>query len=676
MKSLNDSVLNLPGVGPKKAEYLNQLGIDNINSLLNYFPFRYENLQIKPLNEIKDQEKVILKGQVALEPTVNFLGRKKSILNLRLLVENNVVPVSFFNQPWLKKNVKVGEIILVYGKFNNIKKSLAGIKILSNSEALNSMQPIYSVNKNIGQKELIKLIHLAFEQYRDLIQNVVPSTLIQKYKLLNLVDVINWMHFPKSKQEAYLALRTAKFNEFFLFQMKLQSIKKNDFSSGISIKYNKDDVNSFIDKLPFKLTSAQVKVVNEILFDMHDDKQMNRLLQGDVGSGKTVVAAVAMYAAINDGYQVSLMVPTEVLAEQHANKLASLFEPLGINVALLTGNTKPKPKISLLDGLSNGDIDILIGTHALIQDNVIYNNLGLIIIDEQHRFGVNQRRQLRNKGNHPNILSMTATPIPRTLAITAYGEMDVSIIDELPAGRMPIKTTWIRNNQFQSILPFLQQRLKSGEQIYIVTPLIEDSETLNMRNAEYIYQQFTETFEPDYKVGILHGRMKDSEKNSVMSDFKNNQFQILVSTTVIEVGVDVSNATVMIIFDAEHFGLAQLHQLRGRVGRGKRQSYCILVANPKNELGAKRMNVMVDSNDGFVISQRDLELRGPGDIVGNKQSGVPEFKVGDPIRDMTMLNIAQQEAIQIVANNDWQKRPENKNLAIFIEKSFSEKILD
>ncbi|MCL0329435.1 ATP-dependent DNA helicase RecG [Apilactobacillus sp. TMW 2.2457] len=676
LKSLTDLVSVLPGVGPKKAQYLNQLGIYDINNLLNYFPFRYENLQIKPINEIKDQEKVILKGKVALEPRLNFFGRKKNILNLRLLLDNDVVPVSFFNQPWLKKRIQIGEEILVYGRFNLVKKSLSGIKLLSRYEKFNSMQPIYSTNKNISQKEIVKLIKLAFEEYKDLIHNLIPSKIIEKYKLLNLIDVIRWMHFPRTKQETFLALRTAKFNEFFLFQMKLQSIKKLDFNHGIQIDYDEHTVKKFINHLPFQLTGSQTKVVKEILFDMRDSKQMNRLLQGDVGSGKTIVAATAIYAAITSGYQVALMVPTEVLAEQHANKLAKLFEPLGINVALLTGNTKPKPKISLLDGLVNGDIDLLIGTHALIQEKVIYNNLGLIIIDEQHRFGVNQRKQLRNKGKSPNVLSMTATPIPRTLAITAYGEMDVSIIDELPKGRMPIKTTWIRNNQFKSILPFVYERLQKHEQIYIVTPLIEDSDAVNMRNAEQIYQQFADIFQPKYKVGILHGKMKDVEKNLVMNSFKHNDFQILVSTTVIEVGVDVSNATVMIIFDAEHFGLAQLHQLRGRVGRGNSQSYCILVADPKNELGAKRMNVMVDNNNGFIISQKDLELRGPGDVIGNKQSGIPQFKVGDPVSDVIMLNIAQQEAIQIVSTKNWENIKENKELASFIQTSLSEKILD
>ncbi|UQS85335.1 ATP-dependent DNA helicase RecG [Apilactobacillus apisilvae] len=674
MNSLDDSVSALKGVGLKKQEALSELQINNIFDLLLYYPFRYEDFQVKNIDDISDQEKVTLKGTIASEPTVVHYGRRRNILNVRLLVNNIVIKVTFFNQPWLKKQLPVGEDVLIYGRFDKNRSSLSGIKILTSINN-NKMSSIYKVNKHIRQTTLKDIIKNAYENYQKCIQDILPTSLRKKYKIEKLAKVIHDMHFPGSKRDAMLARRSAKFNEFFIFQMRLQSLKSNKTNNGIALKYNSNIINSFIKQLPFNLTDAQKKVIDEILYDLQSSRQMNRLLQGDVGSGKTVVAVLAIYACIQSGYQAALMAPTEILAEQHANSLANFFKNDNINIALLTGDTKLSARKELLPRIENGEINLIIGTHALIQDAVNYDKLGLAIIDEQHRFGVNQRKKLREKGIGTNILAMTATPIPRTLAITSYGEMDVSIIDQLPSGRQPIKTAWIRESQFKSSLPFIKNRLNKGEQIYVVTPLVEESEAVDMKNAVNIYESFQKSFENYYNVGLLHGKMNDDEKNKIMNDFKENRLQILVSTTVIEVGVDVSNATMMIVFNADHFGLSQLHQLRGRVGRGGQQSYCLLIADPKTEVGAKRMDVMVNSNDGFVISQKDLELRGPGDVMGKSQSGLPEFNVGDPVADLTMLNIAQQEAILIVSKKSWQSNPENKLLANYINHA-NEKIFD
>ncbi|WP_054608161.1 ATP-dependent DNA helicase RecG [Apilactobacillus kunkeei] len=676
LKDLNDSVSVLKGVGPKKVEALDELGIDTIYDLLTYYPFRYDDFQVKDLSQIEDQEKVTIKGKIAADPVVAHFGRKRNLLNIRLLVDNDVVKVTFFNQPWLKKQLPVGKEVLIYGRFDKAKASLSGIKILSSVDG-NEMNPIYPANKHIRQKTISDLVKLAFDEYKNVIDDVVPEDIIEKYKLESQKQVIQDMHFPNDTKDAYLARRTAKFNEFFLFQMRLQSLKSEEQKdAGLAIKFNQDDMDAFINQLPFSLTNAQQRVVNEIQNDLSSTRQMNRLLQGDVGSGKTIVAALAILACIDGGYQAALMAPTEILAEQHANKLATLFKDTKVNVALLTGDTKQAARKELLPRIKSGEINLVIGTHALIQDSVEYKNLGLAIIDEQHRFGVNQRAKLRQKNDGTNVLAMTATPIPRTLAITSYGEMDVSIIDELPNGRQPVKTAWIKEGQFNNSVGFIKERLNAGEQIYVVTPLVEESEAVDMKNAINIYDNFKNMFEPEFKVGLLHGRMKDEDKNLVMTEFKNNEFQILVSTTVIEVGVDVSNATMMIVFNADHFGLAQLHQLRGRVGRGSSQSYCLLVSDPKTETGVKRMNVMVESNDGFVISQKDLELRGPGDIMGKAQSGLPDFKVGDPVADLTMLSVAQQEAIQIVSTNDWQNNPMYSKLYSYVHQKNNKKMFD
>ncbi|GAX01116.1 ATP-dependent DNA helicase RecG [Secundilactobacillus silagei] len=667
---LSDSVTVLPGVGPKRVAALADLGITTIESLLTYYPFRYEDLRVKALNEIGDQEQVTLKGIVAAPPTLSRFGRKKSRLNFRLLIGQDVVPVTFFNQPWLKKSIEVESPIMVYGRFDANRKQLNGMKILSSGKA-DPMASVYPSNQGIRQKTIQQLVVAAWDKYHTEIHDLVPIAIKTHYRLLDRAQMIHDMHFPKDLKAAKAARRSAKFEEFFRFQMQLQLLKRRDETqAGIAIDYDNQRLKRFVQALPYELTAAQKRVVNEICADLKRPIHMNRLLQGDVGSGKTVVAAICMYAAITGGYQAALMAPTEILAEQHANNLQALFEGLPVNIVLLTGSTKPAVRKEILPRLASGEINLIIGTHALIQEGVDYHRLGLVVIDEQHRFGVAQRQALRQKGANPDVLAMTATPIPRTLAITSYGEMDISVIDELPAGRKPITTHWIKNAQIDSAIQFVLRELAAGHQAYVVTPLIEESEAVDMKNAQAIYERFSAYFAPQhYQVGLLHGRMKNDEKEAVMQAFKENQYQVLVATTVIEVGVDVKNATVMMIYDADHFGLAQLHQLRGRVGRSDQQSYCILIADPKNKNGVDRMRVMTETNDGFVVSQKDLELRGSGDVLGKKQSGLPDFKVGDPIADLTMLSVAQDEAKKLTSTPGWQDQPDNANLVSYLKQA-------
>ncbi|EYT95279.1 ATP-dependent DNA helicase RecG [Enterococcus mundtii] len=663
MRSLADPVTVLAGIGQKRADSLASLGIHTIEDLLTYYPFRYEDIQERNLNEIQDQEKVTLKGLVVSPPVMSRFGYKKSRLQFRMMQEHEVFNVSFFNQPYLKDKVILSEEIAVYGKWDAKRKALNGMKILG-SQSPDDFSPIYHVNKSIRQTTLVDLIRRGFSEYGDLIEENLPLSLIEKYRLLDRPTAVRSMHFPQNHEENHQAKRRMVFEEFFFFQMQLQGLKKAEKSekNGLEILYDVERLKQFTKKLPFELTMAQKRVTNEICRDLRNPHHMQRLLQGDVGSGKTVVAAIALYATVTAGFQGALMVPTEILAQQHMESLSQLFDPNEVTVALLTGSTKAKERRERLERLENGEIDIVVGTHALIQEGVAFQNLGLVITDEQHRFGVNQRKVLREKGWRPDVLFMTATPIPRTLAITAYGEMDVSVIDELPAGRIPIETRWVRTPQLDSVLEWTYKELRRGHQMYVICPLIEESEALDVKNAVEIYEKLRELFAPEYEVGLLHGKMKNQEKDQIMETFKENQLQILVSTTVIEVGVNVPNATVMLIMDADRFGLAQLHQLRGRVGRGSEASYCILVANPKNELGVERMKIMTETTNGFILSEKDLELRGPGEVFGFRQSGLPEFAIADLVTDGNVLEVAREEAAAIWQIKDWQLLPEYQPL--------------
>ena len=658
------SVQYLKGVGEKRAQDLAALGITTVDDLMSYYPFRYEDIQERTLTEINDQEKVTIKGVVVAPAVLNRFGYKKSVLRFRMMQDHAVFSVSFFNQPYLKDQVVLGEELAVYGKWDAKKKALTGMKILGSGQQ-GDFAPIYHVSQKVKQKTLIPLIRQAFADYGAQIKENLPLALREKYRLMDKAAAMYAMHFPKDPAEHHQAKRRVVFEEFFLFQMKLQGLKirEKSASQGLAIQYDNQRLKAFIASLPFTLTAAQQKVTNEICRDLLSPQHMQRLLQGDVGSGKTVVAAIALYATMTAGFQGALMVPTEILAQQHIESLNQLFDPLEVTTALLTGSTPAKERRVILEELANGTIDIVVGTHALIQEGVEFANLGLVITDEQHRFGVNQRKVLREKGWRPDVLFMTATPIPRTLAITAYGEMDVSIIDELPAGRIPIETRWVRPGQLDSVLDWSLTELGRGHQMYVICPLIEESEQLDVKNAVEIHDHLAAFYGDRYQVGLLHGRMKNTEKEAIMTDFKDGKTQILVSTTVIEVGVNVPNATVMLIMDAERFGLAQLHQLRGRVGRGAEASFCILVAEPKNEMGKERMKIMTETNNGFVLSEKDLELRGPGEVFGFRQSGLPQFVAGDLVADANILEVARSEAQEVWQMKDWQLLPDYQELA-------------
>jgi ATP-dependent DNA helicase RecG len=668
--SLKQPVSFIKGIGEDKATALAEMNIHTIQELLEHFPYRYEDYRLRDLSEVKHEEKITVEGKVHSEPSLTYFGRKRSRLTIRMLVDRYLIQVVLFNQPYLKKKIVMNEMITVSGKWDGHRQMITAneIKIGSTSKA-SDFEPVYAIKGKMTIKGIRRCIHLAFSQYGHLVEETIPESLQRKYKLLNRRDTFRSLHFPTNQEELKQARRRYVYEEFLLFQLKMQTLRKieRENSGGISQHFEREKVNDFISNLPFPLTIAQKRVVKEILSDLKSPYRMNRLLQGDVGSGKTVVAAISLFASVSAGFQGALMVPTEILAEQHIESLTSMLGPVGVSCELLTSSVKGKKRKELLSKLKLGEIDILIGTHALIQEEVEFHKLGQVITDEQHRFGVEQRRVLREKGENPDVLFMTATPIPRTLAITVFGEMDVSIIDEMPAGRKSIETYWVKQNMMDRVFGFMNKELHKGHQVYVICPLIEESDKLDVQNAIDVHSALVYQFQNQFKIGLMHGRLLADEKEAVMKAFSENQIHVLVSTTVVEVGVNVPNATLMVIYDAERFGLSQLHQLRGRVGRGSDQSYCILLADPKSETGKERMKIMTETNDGFVLSEKDLELRGPGDFFGKKQSGVPEFKVADMVHDFRALETARQDAAILVESTYFWNAAEYEALRAYLE---------
>ncbi|WP_413301356.1 ATP-dependent DNA helicase RecG [Bacillus sp. 1P10SD] len=670
--NLNQSITVLKGIGEETAEIFSEMKIFTIQDLLEYFPYRYEDYSLKELTEVQHDEKVTVEGKVHSEPSLVYYGRKKSKLTFRLFVGSYLIKVVFFNQPYLKNKILMNETITVTGKWDAHRQTITANEMQAGPNAkTKDFEPVYSLRGKLTTKGMRKFIHLAFQQYGGDLEENLPASFLKQYRLLGRQEALKVMHFPNSPEEVKQARRRFVYEEFLLFQLKMQALRKfeREHSPGVEQNYDLTKVKKFIDNLPFPLTNAQIRVVNEVLAELKSQFRMNRLLQGDVGSGKTVVAAIGLYASVTAGYQGALMVPTEILAEQHAESLKKLLEPFKVKCELLTSSVKGKHRREILQALAEGKVDILIGTHALIQDEVIFKKLGFVITDEQHRFGVEQRRVLREKGENPDVLFMTATPIPRTLAITVFGEMDVSIIDEMPAGRKAIETYWAKPEMLERVLSFVEKELRKGHQAYVICPLIEESDKLDVQNAIDVHTTLNHYFQDRYKVGLMHGRLSSEEKDSVMKAFSMNEVQVLVSTTVVEVGVNVPNATMMVIYDAERFGLSQLHQLRGRVGRGSDQSYCILLASPKSEVGQERMRIMTETNDGFVLSEKDLELRGPGDFFGRKQSGVPEFKVADMVHDYRALETARSDAAMLIQSDAFWTAPDYKYLREKLEES-------
>ena len=647
MTELTSPVSELKGVGKETAAHLETLGIETINDFLWTFPHRHEDFRLKDLAQTPHNERVTVECKVEREPTVLFLGRNKSRLQVTVLAGRHLVKVVFFNQNYLKQKLVPGSIVTVTGKWDKGRQVINGTTVSFGPKIDQvDFEPVYSLKGLIPQKRFRKYMRQVLDDFGAELPDAIPPHLQAAYKLVSLRDGLEGIHFPQDAEHAKQARRRFAYEELLNFQLRIQALRKirKDNERGTVIQFDLPKVRAFIASLPYELTGAQKRVVNEICKDLKEPHRMNRLLQGDVGSGKTVVAAICLYAAVTAGVQGALMAPTEILAEQHAENLVAWFAPFGVRVALLSGSTKTKERRLLLAALADGEIDIVIGTHALIQPDVQFKRLGFVITDEQHRFGVEQRRILRDKGENPDVLFMTATPIPRTLSITAFGEMDVSIIDEMPAGRKEIETHWMKKEQLASVLSKLEQELQSGRQAYAICPLIEESDKLDVQNAVEIYEQLTSYFNGRYKVGLMHGRLPADEKDAVMREFSEGEIQVLVSTTVVEVGVNVPNATFMVVYDAERFGLAQLHQLRGRVGRGEHQSYCVLIADPKSDEGKERMQSMTETNDGFRLAEKDLELRGPGDFFGRKQSGLPDFKVADLVHDYRTLETARKDA--------------------------------
>lgn len=668
MSDLKVDIQYVKGIGPKRAYKLNKLGIFTLKDLLYYFPRQYEDRNnLKKIAQLQNEDKATIKA-VILGITTSNPKKGMTLTKVDIKDETGYAKLVFFNQPYISNAFKSGDTILVFGKvkkeFKNIELSSCEIEHLSNAPKNTcKIMPIYPLTFGVTNKEIMSIIKSVLSNKELVIKEYLPKAIIDKYKLCSIDYAIKNIHAPSSKENFKIALYRIIFEEFLILQLGLFMFKNGVTEvEGIKFKEN-DKLKDIIDSLPFKLTKAQNRALNEIIEDMQSSKVMNRLVQGDVGSGKTVVALLALANCVLNGYQGALMAPTEILAEQHYISLTETLKEFGMNVELLVGSLTKKQKEKVLERVKNKEIDILIGTHALIEDKVEFNNLGIVITDEQHRFGVRQRGKLSDKGNNPDVLVMTATPIPRTLALILYGDLDISIIDELPPGRQPIDTIAVsKDKRDRAYNNLVRAEVEKGRQVYIVCPLVEESESIEAKAAVELVEELKQEYFSDLKVGLLHGKMKASEKDNIMKSFKNKELDILVSTTVIEVGVNVPNATLMIIENAERFGLAQLHQLRGRVGRGKHKSYCILIYASKSEICRQRMSIMEETNDGFKISEKDLEIRGPGEFFGTRQHGLPELKIANIFKHMKILKIAQQEARYIIGEDSKLQNSKNKLL--------------
>ena len=677
---INESIQYVKGIGPKKAEKLNKLGIYTIKDLLYYFPRQFEDRSvIKKIAQLEDEEKVTVK---ALITNIESYTPKKGMTITRIDVKDDTgfAKLTFFNREYIKNTFRVGDSILAFGKVKKngrfVELNSCELEYLSTSpKNIGKLVPVYPLSYGITNKDIMNTVRMVFENKDIKIPEYMPEYLLKKYRLCGIDYAIKNIHFPKDKESLKVALYRLIFEELLVLQLGLFMYKGgNSNEKGILFKRDQR-LDEVLESLPFSLTRAQNRALNEIIDDMCSEKVMNRVVQGDVGSGKTVVALLALAECVFNGYQGALMAPTEILAQQHYESFTETFEDIGINVELLTGSVTKKQKEGILQRARDGEIDILIRTHALIEDNVEFKNIGLVITDEQHRFGVRQRGKLSSKGTSPDILVMTATPIPRTLALILYGDLDISIIDELPPGRQPIETIAVEKKKRDKVYNSLVRReVDKGRQVYIVCPLVEESESLDITSATETAEEIKRDFFPDLRVGLLHGKMKPSEKDAIMTAFKNHELDILVSTTVIEVGVNVPNSTLMIIENAERFGLAQLHQLRGRVGRGKHQSYCVLIYGSNSEVCRKRMGIMEETNDGFKISEKDLEIRGPGEFFGTMQHGVPELKVANLFKHMKILKTVQQEARIIIGEDSTLDFKEYRGLKREIESKFKDKI--
>ena len=644
-------VSKVKGVGPKSLMLLNKIGIYTIDDLVTHYPFRYDILERTDLSKANPEDKVIIDGKVESVPILLRFKAGLNKLNFRLVTARGVVGVSIFNRAFMKNNLTIGTNIIVIGKYDSTKNVITASEIkfgvLGNTK---KVEPVYHCTSGLTNKNISTYINTALLMNQKDITDFIPEYYQQKYNFSNKKTALNIVHNPPSVEKLKESEIRLKYEELFEFMFKINYLKEQHKKekTGIKRDLTEKDLKDIIKLMPFELTGDQLNSLDEILKDLNSSSRMNRILQGDVGSGKTIVAIISMYLNYLSGYQSALMAPTEILAIQHYNNIKELLKKTGISVELLIGSQSKKEKKDIYERLANGSINMIIGTHALIQEEVKYKDLGLVITDEQHRFGVNQRALLNEKGTMPDVLYMSATPIPRTYALTIYGDMDVSIIKEMPKGRKPIKTYVKKDTEIKDVLEMMYEELKEKHQIYVIAPLIEESENSDLTNVLELKDKMNLAFGSKFKIDIVHGKMASAAKDLIMTEFKQNKINILISTTVIEVGVDVPNASMMVIFDANRFGLSTLHQLRGRVGRGSVESKCVLISKEDT----KRLEIMEKTNDGFEISEEDFKLRGHGDLFGTKQSGDMSFKIASIRSDYKILLQTKKDSLEYLNNKD------------------------
>ena len=637
---------DIKGLGGTTIKYLNEIGIYSIDDLINYYPFRYEIIENSDISKLNDGDKIVIGGIIENVPSVIHFNRKLNKMSFRLNTGSFVSNITIFNRAFLKDKLNVGNTITVIGKYDKKHNSITASDIKFGLIEETLIEPIYHSSFKISSSKISKIIKSILGKVKT--KDYIPNSLIEKYHFIDKNKAIKIIHNPTSKEELNKALARLKYEELFMFMMKISYLKNaKRKSDGLSRNVSYEQVLEIINNLPFELTKDQLKSVKDIYDDLVSNNRMNRLLQGDVGSGKTIVSFIVLYINYLGGYQGALMAPTEILASQHFQNFQKLFPNL--NIVLLTGKLKAKEKKEVKNIIENGKANIIIGTHALISEDVTYNNLGLVITDEQHRFGVAQRGNLKNKGITPDILYMSATPIPRTYALTLYGDMDISSIRTMPSGRKPVKTYVKTNKEIKDVLYMMLDQIKAHHQIYVIAPLIEESDKIDLEDVYKLEEKMKKAFGKVCNVGIMHGKMNPKEKEEIMNEFKQNKIQILISTTVIEVGVDVANATMIVIFDSYRFGLSALHQLRGRVGRNDLDSYCILISDKET----KRLEVLTKTNDGFKVSEEDFKLRGGGDIFGIRQSGDMNFKIADIKNDYDLLLRAKEDSETFMKSKEY-----------------------